>query len=77
MGDHPIASETYLAETTVHHKVCTIDEAALVAGQEDHGVCLLDGLAEAAAGEVDLTAEALGVVITEPVLQEGSARASR
>jgi hypothetical protein len=34
---------------------------------------LLNGLAEATAGEVNLTTEALGVVITEPVLEKRGA----
>lgn len=47
-----------------------VDEAGLVAGQEDDGVGLLNGLAEAAGGEVHLAAVALGLVVTEPVLEE-------
>jgi hypothetical protein len=73
VGEHQHPSETYLAETAIYDKVCAIDKAALVTRQEHHGVCLLDGLAEATAREMHLTAEALGVIITEPVLQEGSA----
>lgn len=69
VGDQSISSETYLAETTIHHEVCAIDEAALITRQEHHGVCLLNGLAEAATGEMHLTAEALSVVVTKPVLQ--------
>lgn len=34
---------------------------------------LLDGLAKATAGEVHLPTETLGVVITKPVLEQGSA----
>lgn len=34
---------------------------------------LLDSLTEAAAREVDFTAEALGLVVAEPVLEERSA----
>lgn len=72
MGEHQHPSGTYLAKTAVYDEICAIDEAALVTRQEYHGVCLLDGLAEATAREMNLTAEALGVIITEPVLQEGS-----
>lgn len=59
---------TYLAQTTVNNKVGTIDEAALITGKENNGMCLLDGLAETTTGEVDLTTETLGVVVAEPVL---------
>lgn len=48
----------------------TIDEAALVTGQEDDSLGLLDGLAEPAGGEVDLAAQTLGLVVAEPVLQQ-------
>ena len=36
-------------------------------------MCLLNGLTKAATGEMHLTAEALGVVVTKPVLKEGGA----
>ena len=36
-------------------------------------MCLLDSLAETTAGEVDFAAETLGVVVAEPVLEEGGA----
>ena len=65
--------ETYPGHSTVNHKVAAVDKAALVAGQEDDRVRLLDGLAESARGEVHLATEALGLVVAEPVLQKGSA----
>lgn len=60
---HNLENPTYLAQPTVNNKVRAIDKAALVAGQEDHRVSLLNGLAESAAGEVHLTTEALGMVV--------------
>lgn len=48
----------------------TVHEAGLIAREEQHGLGLLDGLAEAAGREVDLAAGALGGVVAEPVLQE-------
>lgn len=65
--------KTYLGHATVNDKVGTVNEAGLVTGKEDDGLGLLDGLTEAASGEVDLTAVALGLVVTEPVLEERSA----
>jgi hypothetical protein len=59
--------------TTVNHKVGTVDEAAFVAGKEKNGLSLLNSLTEAACGEVNLAAVALGFVVSEPVLEKGSA----
>ena len=64
---------TYLCHTPVNDKVGPVHEAAFVAGQEENGLGLLDGFAEAAGGEVDLTAVALGCVVAEPVLKQGRA----
>jgi hypothetical protein len=62
--------KSYLGQPSVDDHVVGIDEAALVAGEEEYGLCLLDGLAESAAREVDLAAVALGLVVAEPVLEE-------
>ena len=67
------AIRTYLGQSTVHHKVSRVDEAALVAGKEEHCLGLLDGLAETTRGEVDLAAVALGLVVAQPVLKQRSA----
>ena len=56
--------------TTVDDKVGTIDEAALIAGEEENTLGLLDGLTEPAGGEVHLTTESFGLIITQPVLQK-------
>lgn len=63
----------YLAHPPIHDKVTPIDKAALVTGEEDDRIRLLDGLPEPARGEVNLTAETLGLVITQPVLEKRSA----
>ena len=57
----------------VDDEVGPIDETALVAGEEEGGLSLLDGFAEAAGGEMDFAAVALGGVVAEPVLEERGA----
>lgn len=64
---------THPRHAAVDDEVGPVDEAALVAGEEQDGVGLLDSFAEAAGGEVDLAAVPLGGVVAEPVLQEGRA----
>jgi len=64
---------TYLGHATVNNEVSSVDKAALVAGKEDDGVGLLDGLTETAGGEVNLTTETLGLVVAQPVLEKGGA----
>ena len=65
--------KTHLRHSAIDHKVRSIDETALVAGEEDHGLGQLDGLAEAAGWEVNLAAVTFGRVVAEPILEEGSA----
>ena len=62
-----------LGQTTIDDKVSRVDEAALIASQEDNGVGLLNGLSETTGREVNLATEALLLVITEPVLQKRGA----
>lgn len=64
---------TYPRHSSVNHEISTIDEAALVAGQENNSMSLLNGLAETPGREVDFTTEALGLIIAEPILQKRSA----
>lgn len=76
MNDSPpvnFFSFAYLGHATVNDKVGAVDEAGLVAGEEEDGLGLLDGLAEAAGGEVDFTAVALLLVVAEPVLEKRGA----
>jgi hypothetical protein len=56
--------------TAIDDEVGTVDEAALIAGEEEDTLCLLDGLTKATCGEVNFAAVALGCVVTEPVLQK-------
>lgn len=64
---------TYLAQSTINCKVSAIDKAALIARQEHDRMSLFNGLAESTTGEVHFTTESLGLVIAQPVLQQGSA----
>lgn len=70
---YSISRLTYLAHSTVNNKVSSVDKAALVAGKENDGVSLLDGLTETAGREVNLTTETFGLVIAQPVLEKGGA----
>ena len=62
-----------LGHSAVDDEVRAVDEAALVASQEEDCLRLLDSLAETAAGEVDFAAVALLNVVAEPVLEQGCA----
>lgn len=64
---------TYPRHSSVNHEISSIDEAALVTSKENNSMGLLNGLTETSCREVDFTTEALGLVITEPVLQKRSA----
>jgi hypothetical protein len=73
----PDSIATNLGHATVDDKVSSVDKAALITGQEDNSVCLLNSLTETSSREVNLTTLALGLVITQPVLQERSVERSR
>lgn len=64
---------TYLRHPTVNNKIMTVDEAAFVAGKENHCMRLFNGLAESSGREVHLTTEPLRLIIAQPVLQERGA----
>lgn len=64
---------TYLGQSSVDDEIGSVDEAALIASKENDGVRLLDGLAKTTRGEVNFAPEALGLVVTKPVLKERSA----
>lgn len=67
----------HLGHATIDHEIGTVDEAALVAGQEQHRLGLLDGLSEASGGEMHFASMSLRLVISKPVLQEwGTVRVS-
>ena len=76
LGGRPLGGHVRLGQATVDDEIRGINEAALVAGQEDDGVGLFDGLSETAGREVNLATEALLLVITEPVLQQGGVERS-
>ncbi len=62
-----------LCHSAVNDEIRAVDEAGLVASQEENCLSLLDGLSETASGEVNLTAMALFSVVAKPVLEQGSA----
>jgi len=59
-----------LGHATVNNEVAAVDKAGLVGSQEQDSLCLLDSLAETARWEVNLTPVTLGLVISQPVLEE-------
>lgn len=73
LGSRALGGNIRAGHAPIDHKVRAVHEAALVAGEEQDCLRLLDGLAEAARGEVDLAAVALGEIVSEPVLEEGRA----
>ncbi len=60
----------HLAHAAVNNEIHAVDEAALIAGQEDNGVRLLNRLAEAAGRHVHQAPLPLGLVVAQPVLQQ-------
>lgn len=73
LSGRTLRSHIRLGQTTIDDEVSRVDEAALIASQEDDGVGLFDGLSETTGREVNLTTEALLLVVTEPVLQKRGA----
>ena len=72
-----LGSDISLCHATVDNEVAAVDEAGLVGSQEQDSLCLLDSLAETARGEVHLTPVTLGLVVSEPVLEERSVERCR
>lgn len=60
---------THLCHTTVNNKVCAVDEAALIAGQEQNGLGLFDRFSKSAGREMNLASMTLGLIVAEPVLE--------
>ena len=52
-----------LGHSTIHDKVRRIDKAALVAGKEDGGLRLFNGLTEPPSGEMNLSAVTLRLIV--------------
>lgn len=73
LSGRALGRDVALGHAAIDNEIRAVDEARLVAGEENNSLGLLDGLTEAASGEVNLTTVALGLVITEPVLEERSA----
>ena len=69
----PLGRHVGLGHASIDDKVGAVDEAALVGREEEHRLRLLNRLAEAAGWKVHFAAVALGGVVAEPVLEEGSA----
>ena len=59
-----------LGHAPIDDEIRAVDEATLVTGQEDHGVCLLDGLAESTGREMNLASMSFGRIVSQPVLEE-------
>lgn len=74
LSGRALRSHIGLSKTTVDDKVSGVDEATLVARQEDDCVGLLNRFTETARGEVNLATETLLLIITQPVLQKWCAK---
>jgi hypothetical protein len=73
LSRRPLRRDVAPSHTTVNDKVRAIDKGALVAGEKEHTLSLLDSLAETASREVNLATSAFGLVVTQPVLKQRSA----
>lgn len=62
--------KTHLGHAAIHDEIGAVHKTALVAREEDHGLGLLDGFAEAAGWKVHFAALSLGYIVAEPVLEE-------
>lgn len=59
-GRRSLRSNVTLGHASVDNEIGAVDKAALIAGEEQDGLSLLDGLPEAAGGKVDFAAVTLG-----------------
>lgn len=69
-GSRALGGDIRLGHTTIHHKVMAVDKAAVIAGQEQNRLRLLNGLPESASREVHLSPVSFGLVIAQPILQQ-------
>lgn len=69
----PIGRGIAASHTAVNNEVSPVDEAALITRKEEDALGLLNGLTEAAGGEMDFSSVALCCIIAEPILQKWSA----
>ena len=54
---------THLTHASINHKVCPINEATLVASEEQDSLRLFDSFTESASGKVNLTSMSLGCIV--------------
>ena len=64
----------YLGHTAVYYEIGAINETTIIRCQEHNSLGLLNGLAESASGEVNLSAVSFRSVISKPVLKQWRAR---
>lgn len=62
-----------LGHPPIDSKVCPVHKAAFVTGQEKHRLSLFNGFSEATSREMDLSTMPFGLIVSQPVLEEGSA----
>ena len=72
-----LGGDISLGHAAVNNEIAAVDEASLVGSQEQNSLCLLNSLAEATRGEVDLTPVTLGLVVSKPVLEKRSVERCR
>lgn len=66
-----------LCHPAIDDEVSAVDEAAFIAGQEEHSLRLLDGFTKATSRKMHFTPVPLLLVITEPVLEKWRIQWSR
>ena len=62
--------KTYLSHTAIDNKVRTVDEAALVAREEEYCLSLLNSFSETPGREVNLATVTLSCIVSEPILEK-------
>lgn len=65
-----LSGDIALGHATIDGKVMAVDEAGLIAGQEENCISLLNGLTEASRRQVNLSSVSLLLVVTKPILQQ-------
>lgn len=62
--------KTHLGHAAINDEIGPVHKTALIASEEDNGLGLLDGFAEAASWKMHFAALSLGYIVAEPVLEE-------
>lgn len=65
-----LSQETDFSHPSIYDEVGSVDKAALVTGEEENGLCLLNSFAPTTGGKVNLTTLALLDIVSKPVLEE-------